>query len=266
MVQSHTGCCHLIADLLAIQDHRPKCLKLRDQGVNASTVLVGDYDFVIVSYEYVAAQYKRLLEYKEYHALVKSKGITIASATQPDKKMPARPVLSLFSDMYKDTGRPFPFLILDEVEHVKNQHSKTHIAVKQLPYMAAICILDTILPKQWTDIYGVIDFLKGHPFVAEEEFVRVFLTQYGNRVKDPPPTLRNRLIKFLMIMTVGHPASILKLPDAVDVDKTTNVDLTASEKKFTDALVREGAPVVPYIYPIRVPCGTIRESDAVQVD
>lgn len=130
--------------------------------------------------------------------------------------------------------------------------------------MAAICILDTILPKQWTDIYGVIDFLKGHPFVAEEEFVRVFLTQYGNRVKDPPPTLRNRLIKFLMVMIVGHPASILKLPGALE--KTTNVDLTASEKEFTDALVREGPPVIPYIYPIRVPCGTIREIDSVEVE
>lgn len=239
-------------------------MKLGDQSVTASTILVGDYDFVIVSYEFVAAQYKRLLEYREYHALVRSKGITAANASQPDKKMPARPVLSLFSEIYKDTGRPFPFLVLDEVQYVKNQHSKTHIAIKQLPYMAAICILDTILPRSWTDIYGVIDFLKGHPFVTEEEFIRVFLTQYGNCVKDPLPTLLNRLIKFLMVMTVGHPASILKLPDVVH--SSSSSDLTASEKKFTDALVREGPPVVPLIHPIRVPCGTVRESDSAQVD
>jgi hypothetical protein len=48
----------------------------------------------------------------------------------------------------------------------------------------------------------------------EQEFVRVFITHYGNRVRDPLPTARDRLIKFLMAVTVGHPTSILKLQDA----------------------------------------------------
>jgi hypothetical protein len=49
--------------------------------------------------------------------------------------------------------------------------------------MAVICASGTILPNQWTDIYGVVDFLAGHPFDTEQEFVRVFITHYGNRVR-----------------------------------------------------------------------------------
>jgi hypothetical protein len=43
--------------------------------------------------------------------------------------------------------------------------------------VAVICASGTILPNQWTDIYGVVDFLAGHPFDTEQEFVQVFITQ-----------------------------------------------------------------------------------------
>jgi SNF2 family DNA or RNA helicase len=68
-------------------------------------------------------------------------------------------------------------LVLDAVQYVKNPASKTHIAIKELPYVAVICASGTILPNQWTDIYGVVDFLAGHPFDTEQEFVQVFVTQ-----------------------------------------------------------------------------------------
>ncbi|KAH0392775.1 hypothetical protein KCU89_g13108, partial [Aureobasidium melanogenum] len=112
--------------------------------------------------------------------------------------MPERPVLSLFSPIYEDTGRPFPYLILIEVQFAKNQLSKTHQAIKQLPYGAVICVSGTILPNQ-----------------TEQEFVRVFASRYGNQVRDPLPTKRTRLIKFLLAFAIGHPASILRILDAV---------------------------------------------------
>ncbi|KAG9713386.1 hypothetical protein KCU73_g16534, partial [Aureobasidium melanogenum] len=87
--------------------------------------------------------------------------VEAANDTQLLKKMPERPVLSLFSPIYEDTGRPFPYLILDEVQFAKNQLSKTYQAIKQLSYGAVICASGTILPNQWTDVYGVISFLAG---------------------------------------------------------------------------------------------------------
>jgi hypothetical protein len=79
--------------------------------------------------------------------------------------------------------------------------------------MAVICASGTILSNQWTNIYGFVDFLAGHPFETEQGFIRVFITYYGSRVRDPLPTARDRLIKSLMAVTVGHPASIMKLKD-----------------------------------------------------
>lgn len=165
---------------------------------------------------------------EQYHQIARVDGVEAANDTQPSKKMPERPVLSLFSPIYEDTGRPFPYLILDEVQFVKNQLSKTHQAIKQLPYGAVICASGTILPNQWTDVYGFISFLAGHPFYTEQEFVRVFASRYGNRVRDPPPTKRARLIKFLLAFTIRHPASILHIPDAVYT--TVRFDLNAVEE------------------------------------
>lgn len=126
--------------------------------------------------------------------------------------MPGRPVLSLISPIYEDPGRQFLYMILDEVQFVKYQLGKTHQAIKQLPYAAATCASDTILPDQWTDVYGVL-FLAGHSFYIEQEFVRVFATRYGNRVRDLLITKRARLIKLLMAFTIGHSAPVLNIPD-----------------------------------------------------
>lgn len=207
------GCPCLVTDLVILWGHRPKCLKLREPNVTASDILASDYDFVIVSYGFVAAQHKRLLEYREYHELARSKGAGVATAAQTSKKMSERLVLSLFSDAFEDTGRPFPFSVLDEVQYVKNHSLEIHIAIEDIPYMAVICASGTILPK-WTDIYGFVDSLAGHPFDTEQEFIRRFITYYSNRDRDRLPTARDRLIKLLMAVTVGLPASILKLKDA----------------------------------------------------
>jgi hypothetical protein len=82
---------------------------------------------------------------------------------------------------------------------------------KLILVLAVICASGTILTNLWTDIYGFVDFLAGHPFDTEQEFIRVFITHYGSRIRDPLPTARDRLIKFLMAVTVSHPASIMKL-------------------------------------------------------
>ena len=49
------------------------------------------------------------------------------------------------------------------------------------------------------------------------------ITQYGSRVRDSLPTSQNRLIKFLMTMTVGYLASTLKLPDAIHIENSFNL-------------------------------------------
>jgi SNF2 family DNA or RNA helicase len=58
--------------------------------------------------------------------------------------------------------------------------------------------------------------------------VRVFASRYGNRVRDPLPTKRARLIKFLLAFAIGHPASILRILDAVYT--TVRFDLNAVEE------------------------------------
>lgn len=123
---------------------------------------------------------------------------------QLTKKMLERPALSLVSPIYEDMGRPFPFLILDEVQYVKNQLSKTHQAIKQLPYVAVIGASGTILSNQWADMYGLISFLAGQPSYTEHEFARVFAARYGDRVRD---LLRARLTQ-ISHGVHGRPSSL----------------------------------------------------------
>jgi hypothetical protein len=142
MMQSHFACRRLVADLPITHDclrHPRWRLRLRDRQLWACGCPT------------------RSVEDREYHAWAKDKGIGVANASQTSKKMPNRPILSLCSDVYEDTGRPFPFLVLDEVQYVKHPASKTHIAIKELPYMAVICasgIRRGRLPR-WTSVrYG----------------------------------------------------------------------------------------------------------------
>jgi hypothetical protein len=90
---------------------------------------------------------KDLAEYIEYYARAKERGIAVANAAQQGYKMLEHPVRSLFSNVYEDTGRTILFMILDEVQYVKNHSSKTQITIEALPYMIVIYASGTSLPN-----------------------------------------------------------------------------------------------------------------------
>lgn len=170
------------------------------------------------------AQYRKLVAFKQYHEVARLEGIEAANELQKDKKMPPLPVLSLLSGVYEMTRRPFPFMMLDEVHHVKNHQSQTHMAIKHVLYVSVVAASATILHDDWHHLYGAIDLLRGHPFETKHEFLRVFAGQDGERTLVQKPNMRDRLIKFLMAVTVGCPASILDLPNATYTSVSVNLE------------------------------------------
>lgn len=158
-----------------------------------------------------------------------------------------RPILSLFSDVYEDFGFTIRHLILDEAQSAKKLTGLTHAAIKSLSYASVIMVSGTFLANRWTDVYGLIDFLPGHPIDSMSTFLRIFATKVEGKWRDPPSTKQNRLIKFLMAFTIARPSSLLALPGLVISTRTFTIPFQSSDmvlyltKKFYDELKKAGS-------------------------
>ena len=129
---------------------------------------------------------------------------------QPDLKR--RHVNALFSQVHRELGIPIRHLILDEAQYVKNPITHTHKAIKALYYARVFLLSSTFLGNKWYDIFGLIDFLPGHPFKTRRRFMKAFARKDASGAYcEPSRSKQNRLVKFLQAIVVSRPATLLKL-------------------------------------------------------
>jgi SNF2 family DNA or RNA helicase len=194
--------------------------------VTAADLAFGDWDFVICSYHFVLAQYRRLKQFNMFVEAVEMNGKDAAKKQAKLNRWPTeRPTLSLFSDLYTLLNRPIRHLILDEVQVVKNIRGKLHEAVKQLPYASIIMLSGTIFHNRWQDIFGALDLLKKEPFDGIDDLERVFCDPYDERAEVPLPSRFDRLVKQLMSFTIGRPTTMLDLKPMKCVDSYFFLDI-----------------------------------------
>ncbi|KAI9764333.1 MAG: hypothetical protein M1839_005964 [Geoglossum umbratile] len=103
-------------------------------------------------------------------------------------------------------------IVIYEVQYAKKEHGVTHKAIKSLYYSCIIMLSGTFLSNKWHDVFGVLDFLPGHPFQTRRSFMHTFGTRFDRAWVDPAPTKQARLVKFLMAITIARPSELLKLP------------------------------------------------------
>ncbi|KAH0544431.1 hypothetical protein FGG08_001458 [Glutinoglossum americanum] len=188
------------------QDLQPRVFVLEDPKMTATKLLDADYDIVICSYGFLRSQYRLLQNFKRDMQMIDKAG------SKPGAKIPRRPTLSLFSELYRDLDMPIRHIVLDEVQYAKKEHGVAHKAVKSLYYSRNIMLSGTFLSNKWHDVFGVLDFLPGHPFQTRRGFMHTFGTRFDRTWLDPAPTKRARLVKFLMAITIARPSKLLKLP------------------------------------------------------
>ena len=119
---------------------------LRDPTILPTNLM--QFDVVIVSYNFVMHQWKRKMKYLHDVAYANENG----GATLPE-----RPILSLFSGIFDSTnGIKSPYLVLDEVNAVKNERSITFEAVSELRTRCDTCIMLSSSPidNSWPDVFA----------------------------------------------------------------------------------------------------------------
>lgn len=132
-------------------------------------------------------QHRTLEQYHAFFERVSQYGLNSATLERPNNKAPSRLISPIFSPIYQDIGRPTQFVVLDEAQYVKKL-GPTHAAVKAINCEAVIMLSGTFLANKWSDCFGVIDFLHGHPVSSLNEFLRIFRSKQGIRVIDPIKT------------------------------------------------------------------------------
>ncbi|KAI4643827.1 hypothetical protein J4E93_006840 [Alternaria ventricosa] len=80
-----------------------------------------------------------------------------------------------------------PILVLDEVNAIKNEKSRTFAALKELKSQFDACIMLTGSPldNKWSDFYALYHKVGAHDIQSKQEMVQLLVHQKGNLWKAP---------------------------------------------------------------------------------
>ncbi|KAJ4373383.1 hypothetical protein N0V83_003678 [Neocucurbitaria cava] len=186
-----------------------RVMVVRDPTIPPTTLL--KQDVIIVSYPFVMSRHRKKVRYLEKIADMKKTG--------GQGILPERPNLCFFSEIFepKNNGPKSPYIILDEVNAVKNSRSLTFAAVLELRKQCDVCLMLTGSPidNTWPDIFSFLQFVEGHDIRNKTMMMKLLATQnlkYPGRYK--PPQGQN-FLKFIQILNhfiVRRPESIINLP------------------------------------------------------
>jgi len=189
--------------LIKQQAHQMKTIILTDPTMSSHELLQQNYELVIVTYQFLAAQYRKL---KGFLAAQDRKLRGLDSSQRSELV-----ALSIFSPIYNMLELPIKHLVIDEANYGQDIQGLSHQAFTALYRTSTVLITGTPFKNRWSSIYPLIDLLPGHPFKTEGIFQHAF---------GPFSSLRqstqqfNRLVKFLQAITICRPADILQLPNA----------------------------------------------------
>lgn len=182
-----------VLGLIILQEHRARVLLLDDPQITCQELLDSGYELVIVTYQFLALQYKKFLEH------------------QQDKTNDKMIKLSIFSPLYRMLNLPLKHMVIDEAQYGQNIWGISHQAFSAIYRSGTLLLTGTPIKHRWSSVFPLIHLLPGHPFKTDAVFQHVFGSFEFLRQK---PTEFARLVKFLQGFIVARPASILKLPAA----------------------------------------------------
>ena len=152
---------------MLLQGYQLRAFLLQDSQTPATTLL--QYDVVVCTYGFLYRQHVALVDFElRFEKFRDRKG-----------PRPKRPILSLYSGIFNDLGYPIIYLVLDEAQKAKSLGA-FHSAIKALPHEATLMLSGTFCDNQFYDVFGLLDFLKGHPILSPRIFKGVFASQGKN--------------------------------------------------------------------------------------
>lgn len=198
---------------LSKQGHRPRVFILEHNKTTATELIAGDYDFVITTYGLVMHQHQLLEKWRMFVRMRAGEGESAARLAAKRFRWPtSKPVLSLFSNLYRLLGLPIRLLILDEIQMAKLFGGMRHNALKSLFYFALVGLTGTPMMNRWSDFFGILDLFPNEPLTSEAEYFRIFQTEEEYQFSNPTVDGRDRLIRYMQSTCFGRPASIREKP------------------------------------------------------
>lgn len=197
-----------------------------DQDVSPTQVF--EYDIVITSYSHLAAEYSRIVRFKN----------RIKRFSGDVHEIPKRPHLTLLSEIFDPETKPWgQFLVLDEAHMVKRVRTKSHAAVSLFRAGMDTCVMlsGTPLDNTWRDGFGLLRLLRGHPFTS--------MATYINALSEPvekSPYKRQPTGHYMVRAVQLFDSCILRRPQStiealLTVKTVTPVYFNLSEKELEES-------------------------------
>ena len=96
----------------------------------------------------------------------------------------------------------------------KKTTAARHVAVGNLYRKAIIELSSTITYNKWDDLSGLVAYLKSHPFVDHDTFLRIFSSsQSVGRRGDIDAAGIRLMTHFLQAFAIARPSSVRKLKE-----------------------------------------------------
>ncbi|TGO53540.1 hypothetical protein BCON_0121g00210 [Botryotinia convoluta] len=182
------------------EGHGITAFHLHDSSLTAHDVQGMGCDVLIMSYNFVETNKRKSSKFAGDIALYANG----SKATRPK-----RPTMSVQSEIWHDVKLQPKLLVLDEAQMVNKPALAWARALMALNAKRVLVMSGTLPHNQWTNVFGYLKFLKGHPFHNQREFLRVFGT-LGERITSARKLAC--LARFMQGFTIAHPSSILNLP------------------------------------------------------
>ncbi|QSZ37780.1 hypothetical protein DSL72_008879 [Monilinia vaccinii-corymbosi] len=205
--------------------HGISAYHLHDSRVSAHDLLAMGFDVVVMSYDFCEHNARKMDSYRDELALHRR------DSRYPKPKLPTS---AIRTDMWADLDMEPKLIVLDEAQLINKPALAWAKSVARLNAKRILMMSGTLPHNQWTNIFGYMKLLKGHPFVTQREFLRVFGVP-GERVTT---TRKLRcLSRFLQAVTISHPSLILNLPKVEEYK--VSFKLHDSEHRAVSALVQK---------------------------
>ncbi|KAF5872687.1 putative snf2 family helicase protein [Botrytis fragariae] len=182
------------------EGHGITAFHLHDSSLTAHDVQGMGCDVLVMSYNFVETNKRKSSKFAGDIALYANG----SKATRPK-----RPTMSVQSEIWHDLKLQPKLLVLDEAQMVNKPALAWARALMALKAKRVLVMSGTLPHNQWTNVFGYLKFLKGHPFHTQSEFLRVFGTP-GERITSARKLAC--LARFMQGFTIAHPSSILNLP------------------------------------------------------
>ncbi|OMP82896.1 putative ATP-dependent helicase [Diplodia seriata] len=181
-----------------------------------------DYDVIITSYAFVMAQHRKRVNFIQKIRKFQQNGTGLP---------PSRPNLSLFSEIFRWGNIKAPYLVLDEVNAIKNPRSLTFSAIEELRSLADTCVMLTGSPldNTWQDLFAFLQLLEGHNIRQKRKMLYLLGTPDTKRPGRFRPPTAQRFLRLIQIMNgfmVRRPDTTMDLPPLVEIPVTFTLDGT----------------------------------------